>query len=260
MHCQVLSSGSAGNSLLLRAGDAHVLLDAGLPPREQRERLAEARIPFRGIEHLLITHAHLDHARSAGILAKRHDAVVHCPERMMRNRSVKRAPRLATIAMGADRELIGKRGDRLTYRAVRVPHDCEPTVAYRVDHGERRLVLVTDMGAPRKQVARELVGAHVLVLEFNHDERLLQDGPYAPALKKRVAGDLGHLSNAQAARMLEHLAGENLHTLVLAHLSLTNNTPELALEVAQSTLDRLGLGHVRVIVASQEAVGENLEV
>ena len=151
-------------------------------------------------------------------------------------------------------------GTPIRILAVPLPHDCDPTVAFALEQGGRKAVILTDMGRPDDTVARLLHGAHVLVLEFNHDRDMLDNGPYPPPLKKRVAGDRGHLSNDQAAEMLKRLASANLHTLVLAHLSEKNNTPELALDVAQRTLKELGLAHVRVLVASQHEIGENLAV
>lgn len=259
MHCQVLASGSGGNATLVRAGELAVLVDAGLGVRALRERLITAGLPFRGLDHVLVTHGHLDHSRSAGALARRHDATVHCPAAMLRHRSVQRAPRQVALRIGRRAELVGDDGGVLFYEPVLLPHDCDPTVAYALEHRGRRLVILTDMGRPCAQVARALRGAHVLVLEFNHDRRMLAEGPYTPALKRRVASDRGHLSNDEAARMLAALADERLHTVVLAHLSSKNNTPALARAAAESTLEGLGLGHVRVLVASQNEVGPLLE-
>ncbi len=260
MHCQVLSSGSAGNSLLVRAGELHVLVDAGLPVHAMRERLDAARLPHLSIDHVLITHGHLDHARSAGALAKKHDATVHAPEAILRHPSLRRAPRMSALRIGNHTEILSERGDVIAYLPVLLPHDCDPTVAFALEHAGRRMVILTDMGAANENVARELSRAHVLVLEFNHDREMLLGGPYPDALKRRVGGGRGHLSNEQASRMLELLAGPELHTLVLAHLSETNNTPEHALASARATLERLGLAHVRVLVASQHLIGENIKV
>jgi phosphoribosyl 1,2-cyclic phosphodiesterase len=158
-------------------------------------------------------------------------------------------------------ELTPERGvGSLAFTPVLLPHDCDPTVAFRLEHGERRAVILTDLGRPRPELARELRGAHLLLLEFNYDPEMMRSGPYPPVLQRRITGGRGHLSNGQAARMLELLAGPELHTLVLGHLSQKNNRPELALEAARATLDRLGLGHVRTIVAEQDAIGENLAV
>lgn len=261
MHLTVLASGSEGNSTLVRAGETTLLVDAGLGKREMDERLDGARVARGSLEHVLVTHGHLDHARSAGILAKRDRATLHAPENILRHPAARRAPRLAAVTIDRPFEITSLfRTETVRVTPVGLPHDCDPTVAYRIEHAGRTAVILTDMGAPSRDVAARLRGAHVLVLEFNYDPALMASGPYPPVLQRRITGDRGHLSNAQAAQMLEWLAGPELHTLVLAHLSQKTNRPELALEVAQTTLERLGLGHVRVLVASQHEVGESLSV
>ena len=92
MHLQVLSSGSRGNCALVRAGENHILLDAGLTLRETEARLDRIRVAPQRLEHIVLTHGHLDHARSAGGLARKTGARLHCAQAMMRNTSVKRAP------------------------------------------------------------------------------------------------------------------------------------------------------------------------
>lgn len=261
MHVQVLSSGSRGNAALVRAGETGVLLDAGLAFAELEERLQAAGMPVRRIDHVALTHGHLDHARAAGAVARRSGATVHCCERLMKNRSLRKSRRFATLPIGSARTLAGRVAeDEVELLAVKVPHDADPTVAFRVDHGGRRVVLITDMGEPDRSVARALAGAHVVLLEFNHDPALLRDGPYAPALKRRVAGPRGHLSNEEAARMLRWLAGPELHTVVLTHLSEVNNRTELAVAAARAALDDVGLGATTVLVAEQARAGPNLRV
>lgn len=262
MHLQVLSSGSGGNSALVRAGEMLVLVDAGLGPRELGVRLEAARTSARALEHLVLTHGHLDHARSAGILGRRNrELTVHCCERLLGNRSIRRARRLATLGVGRPSLLSGARAqDELWLTPVKIPHDADPTVAFKLEHGGRRAVIVTDMGHPSVEAARALADPDLLVLEFNYDVDLLASGPYHAKLKQRIAGPVGHLSNEQGALMLRLLAGPRLHTLVLAHLSETNNRAELALDAARATLADLGLSSVRVLVASQDEVGPNLVV
>lgn len=262
MHVQVLSSGSEGNSMLVRAGELAVLVDAGLPRTEMDARLEAARLGPGALAHVLVTHGHLDHARSAGLVARRDRATLHAPDAMLFHPWAKRAKRLAALAIGRSFELAREGGDeRLAVLGVPIPHDCDPTVAFRLEHEGRTAVIVTDMGRPDDDVARALRGAHVLVLEFNWDPALMDQSPYPAALRKRIAGDRGHLSNAQAAAMLEKLASENLHTLVLAHLSQKTNRPEIALEMAQRTLEKLGIANrVRVVLARQDAALEPIEV
>lgn len=179
----------------------------------------------------------------------------------MRNRALVRSPKLAVLRPGSRVEVANiKTGDKVGITTVPVPHDCDPTVAFKLDHEERVVSVLTDIGEPRREVAEQLRGAHVLLLEFNYDPEALAAGPYPEILRKRISGGRGHLSNEQAATMLEWLAGPELHTLVIIHVSRKNNTPELALEVAERKLEALGLAHVKVLVASQHEIGPNLAV
>ena len=261
MHVQVLASGSAGNSMLVRAGELHLLLDAGLPLDALEGRLRDARVATSRLDAIVLTHGHLDHARAAGKLARKSGATVICCERLMKNRSLRSAPRLRTLPVGSPIEVTGRRGsDRAEVLAVAVPHDADPTVALRVEHEGRIACLVTDMGSPSPEPLRRLGDAHLVVLEFNHDEERLARGPYSDALKRRIAGPRGHLSNRQAAEALTRLVNPELHTVVLAHLSRENNTPELALGAAARVLEEAGRGDVRRLVAEQGAIGERLRV
>lgn len=162
--------------------------------------------------------------------------------------------------MGREHDIAGERGENISYRAVPLPHDCAPTVAYSIEHGGRRIVILTDMGTPREDVAAALAGADVLLLEFNYDDEMLREGPYSDALKRRISGGQGHLENRQAARMLEKMVGPRTHTVVLTHLSLQNNTPDLACAAAKETLARLGRPDIEILIASQHEVGPTIEV
>jgi len=262
MRLQILSSGSEGNSALVRAGETTVLVDAGLPRTDMEARLDSAGLAVGAIDHVLVTHGHLDHARSAGLIARRDHALLHCAEVLMRQASARRAKRFSTVGPGKPFEVASRLGeDAIRFTPVLLPHDADPTLAYKFEHAGRTAVILTDIGNPSEEVARSLSGAHVLALEFNYEPELMETGPYPAVLKKRITGDRGHLSNGQAARMLELLAGPELHTLLIAHISKKTNRPEIALATAHATLDRLGIAsRVRVIVASQEEIGESLEV
>jgi len=261
MHVQILSSGSKGNCALVRAGDTNLLVDVGMSLRETHRRLELARVFPGNVDAVAITHGHLDHARSAGAFGRRHGARIICAETLMSHPSIRGAPKYATLPGLDELAIEGARGDDgLRLRAVTIPHDSPPTVALRLTHGDRRVVFLTDMGRPDREVAQVLTGAHVLVLEFNHDQDRLRNGPYPANLKRRVAGEKGHLSNREAQGMVRLLAGKELHTLVLAHLSETNNTPGLARESARSVLAELGRDDVRILVADQDEIGPNLAV
>lgn len=261
MHVQLLGSGSEGNSLVVRADDLVVMVDVGLGVRVISERLEACKLGPRAIDHVLITHGHLDHSRNAGAIAKRQRATIHCAEKIMQHRSIARAPELVALRIGSERLVAAKAGrGELGYTPVLLPHDCDPTVAFKLRHEDRVACVLTDIGRPAPDVARQLTGAHLLVLEFNYDPEMMANGPYPEVLQRRITGGRGHLSNAEAAQMLARLAGPELHTLVLAHISRKNNTPELALAAARQALAGVGREDVRVIAAEQHEVSENFEV
>ena len=262
MRLRVLGSGSRGNSALLSADETLVLLDAGLPIRELAARLESSRIGHRGIDHVLVTHGHLDHSRSAGIIAKRHRAALHCADRYFHNRALSRAPEKRALQDRGRIELEPRPGSEPgpVVRTIRVPHDCDPTFALGIEHRDRHLALVSDMGEPREDVASALENPHVLLLEANHDVQMLRAGPYPPPLKDRVAGPRGHLSNDQMAVMLTRMAGPRTHTVVLIHLSEKNNTSALALGAARAALAHLGRPEIRVLAATQHEPLEPIDV
>jgi phosphoribosyl 1,2-cyclic phosphodiesterase len=261
MHVQVLGSGSGGNALIVRAGELCLLVDAGLPIDELERRLETARIPLHRLDAIALTHGHLDHARSAGLLARKSGARVYCSTAMMSNASVRAAKAFHALAVGGTCAVHSRLGrDVVQLTSIVLPHDADPTVAFRVEHEGRVVAVCTDLGEPDAAVGAALSSAHVLLLEFNHDAGMLASGPYTPALKRRIAGPRGHLSNEQAAELLRCAAGPALHTLVLLHLSRVNNTPEHASGAARAVLGALALGHVALHVAEQDQVGPNLAV
>lgn len=261
MNLLALASGSQGNSTLVRHGDAAVLVDAGLPITAMEQRLEAARLGLGAVGLLVATHGHLDHARSVGVLARRWRVPVACAPAIQTHASLRRSKRTTTLSPGAPLVVdAGGGAEPLTIHAVEIPHDAHPTYALRLDAGDRRAVILTDIGRVCERTAGALFDPHVLLLEFNHDEELLERGPYSASLKRRIRGGNGHLSNRQAADMLKRIAGPRLHTVVLAHLSRTNNTRELALAAARAALVELGRSDVDVHVAEQDSIGTPITV
>ena len=174
--------------MLVRGGEAALLVDAGLPKLEMERRLATTGLGTGAIAHVLVTHGHLDHARSAGAIARRERGTLHCPESIARHPAARRARTMATLRVDASFDLCDRDGrDPIRVDSVALPHDCDPTVAFAFEQGGRKAVILTDMGRPDQGVARRLAGAHVLVLEFNHDRELLESGPYPLVLQHRIA-------------------------------------------------------------------------
>ena len=239
MRLCVLSSGSGGNTAWIEAGGARVLVDAGLSLRETRRRCAEAGLDLRDLTDVLLTHEHADHCFGAASIARKLGARVHATQGTFRALRDPPPPELC-FPLPQDGSLLLGRG--LQVRAIPVPHDAVEPVAYsfeeRVEGGRCiRAAVVTDLGCAPRTLARALRDLDVLVLETNHDARLLVEGPYPPSLKRRVRSDLGHLSNAQAAQLVAQVLHRGLRHLVLAHLSEHTNTPAHARREAKAVLE-----------------------
>jgi phosphoribosyl 1,2-cyclic phosphodiesterase len=140
-----------------------------------------------------------------------------------------------------------------------VPHDCADPVGFRLSMGSASLGIATDLGTATGLVATLLTGVQVVVLESNHDPQMLMDGPYPWELKQRVRGRLGHLSNPDSAKLLQRIFSDELQTVILAHMSETNNRAELALDCAQTSLREFLNQNGKICCARQDEVGPTIE-
>ena len=218
-----LGSGSRGNALLVEAGRTRVLLDCGFNARETVRRLARLGVEPGTLSGILVTHEHGDHASGVARFASRYRVPVWMTDGTLRAAGVMGEARVSVFDPHQPFAL-----DGLRVEPFPVPHDAAEPVQYVLGDGARRLGVLTDIGEPTSHVAAVLDGCDALVLECNHDAGMLAGGPYPPQLKRRIAGRLGHLENGQAAQLLSRLDRSRLRQVVAAHLSETNNTPELA--------------------------------
>jgi phosphoribosyl 1,2-cyclic phosphodiesterase len=220
-----LGSGSTGNAWLVESGATRVLIDCGIGPGRLTRRLLRVGVEPATIDAILITHEHDDHVGGAAAFARRHAIPVHATYGTVQGSG--------TALSGIDRLLELEPSGRvaigdLEVLPVAVPHDAREPVQYVMSDGDVKLGVITDLGSITPHVAASFSGLDALVLEANHDEDMLRDGPYPKFLKERVGGRYGHLSNAVAARLLDAVAGDRLQHVVAAHLSLKNNTALLA--------------------------------
>ena len=242
----VLASGSGGNSLWVDAGQARILIDAGLPLRETARRCRSVGLDVRDLTDVFLTHEHADHANGAGVLGRKLGVRVHATRGTMgalRDPPPEELRR--AVRAGVPVELCG-----LTVTPVALPHDaCEP-VAYVVDDGATRAAIITDLGSVTAGIVRALQDLDALVLEMNHDLRMLVEGPYPWSLKQRIRGSRGHLSNEQGAGLLRDVLHGGLRHLVLAHLSEHNNTEKHARSAVDRVLTQYG-SRAQVCMGSQ---------
>lgn len=226
-----LGSGSKGNALLVESGSTRVLLDCGFGPREVMTRLARLGVAAESIDAVLVTHEHADHVGGAARCAARYGWVVHAS-----HGTAAAATQLDEITVRRfDSHTSFVIGD-LEIQPYPVPHDAREPTQFVFSDGAQKLGVLTDTGMVTPHIVAMLTECAALVLECNHDVAMLANGRYPPPLKRRIAGDFGHLDNAAAADLLRSIGGQHLRHVIAAHLSEENNTPELAREALARAL------------------------
>jgi phosphoribosyl 1,2-cyclic phosphodiesterase len=254
MRFSVLASGSSGNACYVETMEARVLIDAGLSGEELIRRMEKNGIDPAKLDAILLTHEHIDHIRGAGPLARRFSLPVYI-NRLTLTRALKTLGNLSTPIVFHTGHPILLHG--LCIETFTKCHDAADPVGVVVHADGARLGIITDLGRSTPVVEDRLRGCHALVVEFNHDERMLDEGPYPLELKRRIKGPEGHLSNAQAGGLLRALSHEALSTVVLAHLSETNNHPEKAFQASKTALSGF---RVKVLVSEQTGVLPMMDV
>ncbi len=257
MRVVVLGSGSAGNSVVVESGGRRLLVDAGFSCRELERRMALRGVTADGFDAMVLTHEHEDHVRGVDRFLRRHPAPVLATAGTFAGCTLGEGPsRQARVLASGDVQEVG--GFRV--EAFTIPHDAREPVGLVIEdeHG-RRVGLVADLGTRSRLAWGRLLDLDLLILETNHDLDMLRNGPYPWALKARVAGRHGHLSNHDAAEGLAELLCDRLRTVVLYHLSRTNNLPALAAATVGEALAREG-SPLDVVVSSQDEPTAWMEV
>jgi phosphoribosyl 1,2-cyclic phosphodiesterase len=241
----VLGSGSKGNCTYVESPEARILIDAGLSAREIARRLWQIGRSPETLDGVLISHEHSDHIQGLGALARRYALPIYA-----NSATWQRAQHV--VGLVDDRREFWT-GTPFLLRDLAIepfplPHDADDPVAFRLSWHRRTIAIVTDLGYPTQLVRERIKGCHLLVLEANHDEAMLRAGPYPWPLKQRIGGKSGHLSNLQSSQLLRDVLHDELEHVILAHLSETNNLPDLARLTAQEVLGSRG---IQLSIASQ---------
>ncbi len=242
-----LGSGSRGNGLVVEVGASRILLDCGFTPRDCERRLARLGLVPADLAGIVVTHEHDDHVGDALPFAGRHGLRVWMTHGTWRAVASDTPPPEHVSLIGShDAFAVGD----LHVLPFPVPHDAREPVQFVFSDGASRVGVLTDIGAPTRHVAETLACCDALVLECNHDREMLARGPYPSWLKQRIGGPFGHLANDAAAALLGMLDTRRLRHVVAAHLSDSNNTPDLA---RGALAEALGCADEWIGVASQEA-------
>jgi phosphoribosyl 1,2-cyclic phosphodiesterase len=220
-----LASGSNGNSYYIGNEKEAILIDAGINCKQLLIRLAERNLDATKIKAVFISHEHTDHILGVRVFCNKLKIPAFFTPGTFINTSVRNRPRLFRfIETGETVQL----GDFLIH-SFQKNHDAADPCSFRIEINGIHICVLTDLGSINQPVIEHIQLSHVLFMESNYDEKMLWEGSYPWPLKKRIASEVGHLSNLQALSLISEYAGDHLHTIFLSHLSAENNTPEIAL-------------------------------
>ena len=234
-----LFSGSSGNCTYVGNRDCGILVDAGGTTKNIELALRQIDVEMKQILGVVITHEHSDHVKALPVLTKRYQLPVYGTQgtlsALVRAGSI--APESPLHVMNGKSEAVGD----FYVKAFHTSHDAAESCGYVIHLPDgRRVAIATDMGYVSDEVREHITGCDLVMIESNHDVRMLQNGRYPYYLKRRILGTSGHLSNDACAEEVARLAQTGTTRFVLAHLSQDNNLPELAQQTAAASLCALG--------------------
>lgn len=244
MEFSVLGSGSSGNSSFIEMGNKKFLIDAGFSGKKTVEKLNNIEKRIEDIDGIFVTHEHSDHIQGLGVLSRKYDIPIYLHE----------------ITYNTIKEKIGKidkknlnflHTDTLNIgeaviKNFEVMHDAEICLGYTFEFDNKKIAYASDIGCVTNLIRENFKNSDVIVLESNYDYEMLMTGPYHWELKNRVKGRNGHLSNAEASKLIAQVISNKLKKIYLMHISKDNNTPELAYNTLYNILERENKQHLDV--------------
>ena len=252
----VLGSSSSGNCTFVATSQTRILLDAGLNPTQTLKRLNAIGESLDDIDALIVSHEHTDHICGIpGLLGKRTIPVYIGDKTFAAINPNIECSSLEFISAGEPFQL-----KDLKISPFSIPHDAVDPLGFTLEAEGIKIAHVTDLGYMTELVIQKLMGCDVIVLESNHDLEMLKVGPYPWFLKQRIMGREGHLSNEGASRFFSESFDGHARYVVLAHLSESNNHPDIARMVAAEALQPRGFDLQRLYLGSKTTPSPVIEV
>ena len=244
----ILASGSKGNATYISDGQTSILVDAGLSGIELERRLAVRGLAPEGLDAIIVSHEHSDHIKGVGVLSRRYHLPVY-----INQKTAQASPQLGRLHELREFEC-GQAFNirRLAVHPFSISHDAEDPAGFTIGNNGTTIGIATDLGVATSMVKEHLKRCALLILEANHDPKMLETGPYPWPLKQRIKSRVGHLSNPESKTLLQQLPHEQLQHVILAHLSENNNTPEKAFDEVAGALTGC---EARLSVAAQHTSG-----
>ena len=238
MRLASLSSGSSGNSIYVGSDTTNILVDTGCSKKRIEEGLAKLDLSLSDIDAIFVTHEHSDHIAGLHTILKKYDIPVFATPGTLQGLRTSDTKGEMTSSefheIHADEKVSVK---DLIINPMTIMHDALEPVAYRISCGKKKIGVATDLGCYDDYIVENLKGMDAILIEANHDVRMLQTGPYPYYLKKRILGEKGHLSNEKSGELLCRILHDDLKGILLGHLSKENNLPELAYETVRVEIE-----------------------
>ena len=259
-----IASGSSGNCTYIGSDNTHILIDAGVSKKRIEEGLKSLDLTLSDISAIFVTHEHTDHIAALHTILKKFDIPIYATGGTIQGikASDKKAEMVNSrfVQVMVDKEVLV--GD-MKINPMTISHDANEPCGYTVFVGDKKIGVATDLGCYDDYTVNRLSDCDALLLEANHDIRMLQTGPYPYVLKARILGDKGHLCNEKSGELLSRLINNKLQGVFLGHLSKENNLPELAYEAVRVELqmnDSLKFNDgFPIMVADRSAISTVLE-
>jgi phosphoribosyl 1,2-cyclic phosphodiesterase len=244
----VLGSGSGGNCTYMGTAKARILVDAGFSMKETARRLATLQIPLESIQGIVISHEHSDHIHGVETLAKNLNIPVYMAPAALEASRISQNKYSMEFIRAEESFAIGD----IVVQPFSIPHDSVEPLAFSFVAEGIKTSIVTDLGYIPELVKQRVAGSHCLIFEANHDLEMLKVGPYPWFVKQRVMSRHGHLSNDTTAQFFaEDYDGTAEHVL-LAHISLKNNHPEIVRMSIAQALESRGLPPEKIQLTHQD--------
>ena len=246
-----LASGSDGNMTYVESENVKILVDIGLSRTQAEKRLALINVDPSKIDVILVTHEHSDHIKGVDEFSFKYNIPIFAHKRVWDDMKFKLLRTPAKNRRFFETEHFNLRDVQVS--AIELPHDV-PCFGYVFENNGAKISILTDVGHTNDRILDGIRGSQLVYLEANYDRTMLKEGRRYPlALKNRIAGGYGHLSNDECAIMIKHLVESGSRQIVLSHLSKENNSPDIAFNYITEKLKSYGIiegVHVKIDVAS----------
>ena len=233
-----IASGSSGNCTYVGDNNTHILVDAGISTKKIVEGLKNADIDIKDLSAIFVTHEHIDHIKALGVLLRKYNIPIYTSlgtkEGILECKSLGDYDNTLINLIEANKEYII---NDLKIYPFNINHDARQTFGYRFASSSKRVAVATDIGSYDEYTIKNLSNLDALLIEANHDVRMLELGTYPYELKRRILGDYGHLSNENSGKLICSILHDNLKHIFLGHLSDENNYPDIALETVKCEID-----------------------